>query len=82
MKDGLVSMARQPKTWFLYTIGYGPPGSEFDDYLCANVFDKALNGFARLVALSALILMLLTPVFVFYLIYEDGKREKGKAEGK
>ena len=78
MKDTLLSMAEQPKRWFFYTIGYGRYGSQFDDYRCSGVFDKALNGFARLIALLALVLMLLTPVFAVYLVYEDMKalREK------
>lgn len=74
MTETLPMLASQPKHWFLYTIGYGPAGSQFDDYGCPGFPEQALNGFAHGVALLALALSVLGIFYPFYLLYEDFAR--------
>jgi hypothetical protein len=74
MTDALPALASLPKTWFLYTIGYGPAGSQFDDYACRGWPDTALNGFAHGIALLALALSMLGVFYPFYLLYDDARR--------
>jgi len=68
LKPAVLSMAKQPKNWFLYNIGYAPKESAFDYYNVYGFFSELLNKFARWIEIFALILSFLSLIYVFYLI--------------
>jgi fumarate reductase subunit D len=68
MKAASLAPASQPKSWFLYNIGYFPIESNFDYYIIYNPLDKLLNTIARWIVLAALILAFLSPIYILYLI--------------
>jgi hypothetical protein len=79
MNSGILSIASQPKSWFLYNIGYIPKGSEFDDYFPTGFFDILLDKFAHFVVWLSLITAFLSPIYIVYLALPR-RKENEKAE--
>lgn len=68
LKNSVLMLANQPKTWFLNPIGYYPVENNFDYYPVDGAVDNLLYNLARLIVWIALIFALLIPVHIFYLI--------------
>lgn len=71
LKNSVISLASQPKAWFLYPIGYEPIRENFDYYETNNFFDSLLNKLAHWIVFLAVILSFLSPLYVMYLIKES-----------
>src|SRR3989344_8097731 len=70
-KESILTLADQPKSWFLYSIGYRPSKDQFDYYEPNNIFDKLLDKIAHLIVLISLILTFLSPLYVISLIFKE-----------
>lgn len=68
LKSSIISIANQPKNWFLYPIGYEPIESNFDYYEVSDPINNLVNSFAHLIRIFALILAFISPIYVIYLI--------------
>lgn len=66
LKNTILAMANQPKSWFLYNIGYPNPYQEFDSYTTYNIMDTLLDKLAHLISRVALWIAVISIVFVFY----------------
>jgi hypothetical protein len=73
LKRDVLLAASQPKRWFLYTIGYGPPGSQFDNYECRGAFDKMADTLAHWIVLLAIMLAFSSPAYVFWVAFREEK---------
>ena len=67
MKDSILTLASQPKSWFLYDIGFLPKEKQFDYYETSNIFDKSLDRIAHWIVLLSLILSFISPIYIIYL---------------
>lgn len=72
LKMPVLEIARQPKEWFLYTIGYQPKEKQFDYYSSIGFPNTLLYQTARIVVWLSLILSLIS---IIYLIYILAKRQ-------
>lgn len=70
MKNSVLEIAKQPKKWFLYDIGYLPKEKQFDYYETSGFFAVLLDKIAHWIVLIALVLALLSPLYVIYLVYK------------
>ena len=70
LKSQTLALANQPKSWFLYTNGYQPPESQFDYF----PQDNLLYLFAHLIVYLALILAILSPIYIIYLLNQSLNR--------
>jgi len=68
MKFQTISIANQPKEWFLYTIGYAPKEQQFDYYQTSTFFTTLLDRIAHWIVKLAVILAFLAPFYLLYLI--------------
>jgi 4-amino-4-deoxy-L-arabinose transferase-like glycosyltransferase len=66
IKEPIFQLAKQPKKWFLYEIGYS--GEQFDDYYATTFLPQVLNSIAKLITRIALVLAILSMILVIYLI--------------
>ena len=73
LKESVIYIATQPKSWFLYPIGYEPLEENFDYYNILGFFDSLLDTLAHVIKNIAIILAFLSPVYVLYLLW---RREK------
>ena len=67
LKQETLTIACQPKEWFLYTIGYEEPKDQFDYYQTSGFLDYTLNLLAHWIVILAVILAFLSPFYVIYL---------------
>lgn len=75
IKKEIMTFSSQPKNWFLYDIGYIPKHAQFDYFNRASFLDKFIYWMAQKIAHLALILAIISPL---YLIYKITKNEKSK----
>lgn len=68
LKEPILMVASQPKNWFLYDIGYQPENKQFDYYQTNGFFGFVLNELAKIVSRTALIISLISMLFVFYIV--------------
>ena len=68
LRESVLLLAKQPKSWFLYTIGYEPKEKQFDYYTANGLLDKSLDKIAHWIVAISLVFAFLSPVYVFYLI--------------
>lgn len=71
LKNSILIYANQPKTWFLYPIGYEPVEENFDYYEIHNPLDKLLKELATWIVLLSVILAFLSPLYVIYALREN-----------
>lgn len=71
IKTQIINLANQPKSWWIYNIGFEPKERQFDYYETRNSLDSLLNSLAHWIVLIALILAFLSPLYVIYLIYKN-----------
>lgn len=69
LRESLLTIANQPKEWFLYSIGYEPKEKQFDFYQ-AKGFGVLLDKLAHFIVTLALILAFLSAVFILYLTFK------------
>ncbi len=75
LKEDVLSIANQPKNWWIYSVGFEPREEQFDYYKTSTTFDSLLNNFAHLIVWLALILAFISPLYAVYLIYISDKDE-------
>jgi len=66
LKTSVGGIASQPKSWFLYTVGYEPKEEQFDYYEPQGVFQKLLDKLAHWIVLLSVLLAFLSPLYVIY----------------
>ncbi|MBI3334437.1 glycosyltransferase family 39 protein [Candidatus Pacearchaeota archaeon] len=71
MKSSIYQYANQPKSWFLYTIGYPEPEKEFDAYETHSAFGSLLNLIAHCIVWIAVLCAVLSIILVFYLFARE-----------
>jgi len=69
--EGVMGYARQPKSWFLYNMGYFPVESNFDYYITYNAIDKFLNSLAHWLVFLSVALALISPIYLIRLLIKD-----------
>ena len=68
IKEQIIQFAKQPKEWFLYSVGFSPKEKQFDYYETNNALDSFLDMLAHWIVKLAVILAFISPIFVIYLI--------------
>ncbi len=68
IKDSVLVLASQSKSWFLYDIGYQPIEKQFDYYKPEGFIDITLDKIAHVVVWLAVILAFLSPIFLILLL--------------
>ncbi len=71
VKDSILLRARQPRMWFLYTIGYYPLEDNFDYVMPKGIVEIFLNTIAHWIVILAIILALFAPVYVLILLLKE-----------
>ena len=72
MKVHALSLASQPKEWFLYEIGYKNPEAQFDSYPTSNFLYKI----ARSIVLLSMVLSIISILYILYKIFTLDSSEK------
>jgi len=70
IKSVIVLAASEPKSWFLYNIGYLPTGKEFDSFEVSGVLNKSLYQIALWIVKLSLFLSLVSVIYVLYLWFK------------
>ncbi len=68
LNEEILTIASQPKNWFLYEIGYAHPKDQFDSFKTETFFKKSLYSLARKIVLLSIILSILS---LFYVLFES-----------
>lgn len=71
LRDSVISIANQPKNWFLYDIGYEPIENQFDYYKSEGFFDVLLDKIAHFVVWIAVITAFLSPIYIIHFLRKD-----------
>jgi len=66
IKEPIFAIAQQPKSWFLYTLGFQPVEEQFDYYEIHSFFDAMLQKLAFAILYFSLFLAFISPLFVAY----------------
>ncbi len=64
----VVQVAKNPRSWFLYPIGYEPESELFDSYTLDSMFEQALFRLARLIVIFSLLIACVAPLYCLYLV--------------
>lgn len=75
LNENVIPIASQPKSWFLYNIGYLPKETQFDSYITYNNLDLFLDKFAHLLVYLAVFLAIISPIFILYQLKNEVKNE-------
>ncbi len=68
VKDSVLLSARQPRVWFLYTIGYYPIEDNFDYARPKGIVEVLGNTIAHWIVILSVILALFAPIYVLILV--------------
>ena len=71
LKPEVLEIAKKPRNWFLYDIGYEPKEKQFDYYQTYGFFDTLLNKIAIWISKFAVFLSLISLFYIVYLVRKD-----------
>ena len=74
LNPAIIQFASQPKSWWIYTIGFEPKEQQFDYYEIHSTPDQILNNLAHMIVTLALLLAFISPLYVIYLVRKSGNQ--------
>ena len=75
LKQNILTIANQPKIFFLNTIGYQPASQQFDYYETDNFLDNSLDKIAHWIRSITMVISLLSVFYLFYLVVSGENNE-------
>ena len=69
LKQSSLQLADSTHSWFYYPVRY--KGESFDDYETKNFFDKFLDKIAHYILYLEILISLITPFYIFYLLFKE-----------